>query len=209
MTKNQTDRTDRRIRKTKTQLLQSLMTLMQDKNIKDISVKELSDLADINRGTFYLHYRDVYDMLSQVEDAIFQEFNDILDKNFASGGETALHSVIEDIFSFLDSNRMIARTLLGPHGDLAFVNRMKEMVRLRLIRLQTQTAPLTDDFDYYYAFITSGCIGLIQSWLNRENPEPPDRIASLVEKMILQGLSPMLPAPHPHMIRKASGPIRS
>lgn len=59
------NKTDRRVRKTKAQLLQSLMTLMQEKDIKDISVKELSDLADINRGTFYLHYRDVYDMLDR------------------------------------------------------------------------------------------------------------------------------------------------
>ncbi|HIV91256.1 MAG TPA: TetR/AcrR family transcriptional regulator [Candidatus Eisenbergiella stercoravium] len=195
MAQEKKERTDRRIRKTEAQLLQSLMTLMQEKDIKDISVKELSDLADINRGTFYLHYRDVYDMLSQVEDSVFQEFNDILDKNFAPTGEASMHAVVKDIFSFLDNNRLIARTLLGPHGDLAFVNRMKEMVRLRLLRLRTQEAPPADDFDYYYAFITSGCIGLIQSWLNRETPEPPDRIASLVEKMILQGLSPMLPAP--------------
>ena len=91
-------KTDRRVRKTKAQLLQSLMTLMQEKDIKDISVKELSDLADINRGTFYLHYRDVYDMLSQVEDTIFQEFNEILDKNFAPDSEAALYSVLEDNF---------------------------------------------------------------------------------------------------------------
>lgn len=188
-------KTDRRVRKTKAQLLQSLMTLMQEKDIKDISVKELSDLADINRGTFYLHYRDVYDMLSQVEDTIFQEFNEILDKNFAPDNEAALYSVLEDIFTYLDANRLIGRTLLGPHGDLAFVNRMKELVKLRLLRLQDAGMPASPDFDYYYAFITSGCIGLIQSWMNREDPEPPARIAALVEKMILQGLAPMFPAP--------------
>ena len=185
-------RTDRRVRKTKKLLLEGLMTLMQEKDIRDISVKELSDLADINRGTFYLHYRDVYDMLAQVEDSVFQEFNEILDKNFAPQKEAALYQVLMDIFTFLDHNRLIARTLLGPHGDLAFVNRMKEIVRLRLLRLPGESAPPAEDFDYY-AFITSGCIGLIQSWLNREEPEPPVRMAALVEKMILQGLSPMLP----------------
>ena len=195
MEPKRSDRTDRRIRKTQKQLLQGLMTLMQEKDIKDISVKELSDLADINRGTFYLHYRDVYDMLAQVEDSVFQEFNEILDKNFAPQKEAALFQVLMDIFTFLDHNRLIARTLLGPHGDLAFVNRMKEIVRLRLLRLPGESAPPTEDFDYYYAFITSGCIGLIQSWMNREDPEPPARIAALVEKMILQGLAPMFPAP--------------
>ena len=113
MEPKRSDRTDRRIRKTKNQLLQGLMTLMQEKDIKDISVKELSDLADINRGTFYLHYRDVYDMLAQVEDSVFQEFNEILDKNFAPQKETALYQVLMDIFTFLDHNRLIARTPAG------------------------------------------------------------------------------------------------
>ena len=50
---------DRRVMRTKTLLIHSLSTLMKQKNIKDITVKELCELADINRGTFYLHYKDI------------------------------------------------------------------------------------------------------------------------------------------------------
>ena len=71
-------KTDRRVRRTKALLLQGLMQLMETKDVKDISVKELSDLADINRGTFYLHYSDVYDMLAQLEDELFLEFHGII-----------------------------------------------------------------------------------------------------------------------------------
>lgn len=58
---------DRRVRKTKRQLRQALTQLLQQKPIKDITVREIADLVDINRGTFYLHYKDVYDMLEQIE----------------------------------------------------------------------------------------------------------------------------------------------
>ena len=57
---------DRRVRKTKRQLRLALMKLMADKSIKDISVRELAAIADINRGTFYIHYKDVYDLLSML-----------------------------------------------------------------------------------------------------------------------------------------------
>ena len=56
---------DRRVRKTKKLLLDGLTQLMQTKDVSEISVKELSDLVDINRGTFYLHYRDIFDMLNK------------------------------------------------------------------------------------------------------------------------------------------------
>lgn len=53
------EKTDRRVRRTRTLLTRGLIQLMKEKDIKEISVKELSDLADINRGTFYLHYTDI------------------------------------------------------------------------------------------------------------------------------------------------------
>ena len=53
---------DRRVRKTKRQLRLALMKLMAEKSVKDISVRELAAIADINRGTFYIHYKDVYDL---------------------------------------------------------------------------------------------------------------------------------------------------
>ena len=53
---------DRRVRKTRAILKQSLITLMKEKSIKHITVKELCEQSDINRGTFYLHYSDVFDL---------------------------------------------------------------------------------------------------------------------------------------------------
>ena len=69
------EKIDRRVRKTRALLTQGLIRLMKEKDIKDISVKELSDLVDINRGTFYLHYSDVYDMVAKIEDNLFEQFS--------------------------------------------------------------------------------------------------------------------------------------
>lgn len=59
---------DRRVKKTKRQLRLALMELMCEKPQKHISVRELAERADINRGTFYIHYKDVSDLLQQLED---------------------------------------------------------------------------------------------------------------------------------------------
>ena len=44
------------------------MMLMSEKPSKSISVRELAERADINRGTFYIHYKDVSDLLQRLED---------------------------------------------------------------------------------------------------------------------------------------------
>ena len=46
---------DRRIRKTRRVIRQCLTELLKTKRIQDITVREISEKADINRGTFYLH----------------------------------------------------------------------------------------------------------------------------------------------------------
>ncbi|MEG2643479.1 MAG: TetR/AcrR family transcriptional regulator, partial [Eubacterium sp.] len=69
---------DRRVRKTKRQLRQALTELLKEKPIQEIKVREIADLIDINRGTFYQHYRDICEMLLQIEDELFSQFNQIL-----------------------------------------------------------------------------------------------------------------------------------
>ena len=97
------EKIDRRIRKTKALLSQGLIQLMEEKEIRDISVKELTDLADINRGTFYLHYNDIYDLLIQMEDELFVEFNEILDRTMKDdGGEHSPREVLQEVFYFLE-----------------------------------------------------------------------------------------------------------
>ncbi|MBQ9482873.1 MAG: TetR family transcriptional regulator [Ruminiclostridium sp.] len=53
---------DRRTLKTKKLIRDALAVLMTDRELQKVTVKDITDLADINRGTFYKHYLDVYDL---------------------------------------------------------------------------------------------------------------------------------------------------
>lgn len=183
------EKIDRRVRKTRALLLQGLIQLMNEKDIKDISVKELSDLVDINRGTFYLHYNDIYDMLDKVEDELFREFNEILDRNLTE--QTKIipsNAILLDIFSFLEKNYDISKVMLGPHGDLAFVNRLKELVKERLRHI-LELEHAGENLEYFYSFIVSGFVGIIETWLNHENPLPPEKIADLCWQLLRNGIA--------------------
>lgn len=90
---------------------------MKEKPIKDISVKELTDLADINRGTFYLHYRDIYDMLEQLEDEWFADFNELLDKTPPAPTAQAVWPDYRRIcFSFFWIIKISLMRFLAPTG---------------------------------------------------------------------------------------------
>ena len=61
---------DRRVRKTRRQLKECLTRLLKEKKIQDITVRELAEMADINLGTFYLHYKDVFDLMDQIKNEL-------------------------------------------------------------------------------------------------------------------------------------------
>lgn len=66
---------DLRKQKTRKAIQQTFMQLRVTKDLEQITVKELSDLAQISKATFYLHYRDIYDLSEHLQqDAIQNVF---------------------------------------------------------------------------------------------------------------------------------------
>lgn len=58
---------DLRTERTKRSIANAYLELRKQKSIEKITVKELSELAYINKATFYTHYNDIYDLADQLE----------------------------------------------------------------------------------------------------------------------------------------------
>ena len=110
-------RQERRVRRTRAMILAGFIQLMQQKPVKDISVRELADLVDINRSTFYLHYTDIYDLLEQTENDLMEQFLTIIDKNHANLTLQEFSDKLEQFFAILSENQPLCRALMSPNGD--------------------------------------------------------------------------------------------
>ena len=114
---------DRRVRRTKKLLTQALTELMQQKQIKDITVTELTEKADMNRGTFYLYYRDVFDMVEKIEDDMFSALDRIIALHSADVAEYQTRPILTDLFTLIEENQEMCRVLLSANGDMNFLHR--------------------------------------------------------------------------------------
>lgn len=72
-------REDLRIRKTRAAIHEAFLLLLQKKKLEKISVKELCETAMIGKGTFYLHYTDIYDLYRQELLLVFSQTLDELE----------------------------------------------------------------------------------------------------------------------------------
>ena len=98
---------DRRVRRTEEQLKRALTQLLLEKPVREITVRELTDRADVNRGTFYAHYTDLYDMLEQMESELLGEFEAVLDRHAPDDLTRDLSPLLSDVFCFVEENRAL------------------------------------------------------------------------------------------------------
>lgn len=185
---------DRRIRKTKKAMSAALAELLLEKPLKNISVREISDIADINRGTFYLHYKDVFDMAEKLQNEIFEKFNDIVNNHEPKKNADEIFPLLVELFNLLSDNSELAKVLIGKNGDAAFVDKLKQVIREKCFVNAKKTFGIKDDesFDYFYHYIVSGCIGIFGAWLNSGMKETPQDMAKLTKKFILTGAGALL-----------------
>lgn len=120
------EKTDKRIKRTKYLLLHALTTLMKEKSIKNISVKELCESVDINRGTFYLHYKDIYDLLEKTEQELLTQMEAIFQKYTPDSPDFPC-SLFTELFCLIHKNADFFRVLLSSNGDISFVIKIKEL----------------------------------------------------------------------------------
>lgn len=178
---------DHRTRVTKMLIRRAFTDLLQFKPIQDISIRELCERAGINRGTFYTHYTDIYDLRAKIEDEMFADFQKTLEPLLSEKSESMMPlRLITGIFQCLKDNADICTVTLGPYGDKAFAEKLINLGRERslysferLFRNHTRS-----ELEYAYAFASSGCIGLLQKWIANGMTESAEEIAKLLTTLM-------------------------
>ncbi|OQB24327.1 MAG: DNA-binding transcriptional repressor FabR [Firmicutes bacterium ADurb.Bin182] len=184
-------KTDKRIRKTRKQIRLALTQLLKEKELKEITVSELTELADINRGTFYLHYRDIYDLFEKVQSEVFDEFKRLVKKHSfkENASSSSFRSVVMEAFEFIAENSDFCSIILN-RGDLTFLNNVIELGRESTVNdwCALYGSKYREHFNYYYSFMTSGCAGLLRHWMENGMKMPPSQLAAFSERIMLSGV---------------------
>lgn len=176
---------DRRVIKTRRQLKKGLAALMKEKSVNQITVKELVEEVDINRSTFYLHFKDIQNLLREIEENMEAQIKRAIEEHpIVSGNENAFY-FIEDMFRVLDEEREISKALIGPNGDMGFIHRIERIIKENSRGTLEKMFPgKKEDLKYFYAFCLSGCLGLVKVWLNEGEEKSPEEMAQMTFNMI-------------------------
>lgn len=179
---------DRRVKRTKKLLRDSLFTLLQQKSINEITVTELTDIADINRATFYFYYTDLLDMLAQIQNEAYEMFEDVLNgtENSVNSPE-AFAKYIENILLFCKSNPTIAKFVITrEYNNNKVLTRIKKLLA-KNVPVAKENYAQDDPRRFILNFALNALTGTVVDWMDDGMIIPPDVMADFISNMYISG----------------------
>ena len=177
---------DRRARRSRKLLKESLLELMKRKSFSDISVRDVTDAADMNRATFYLHYSGTAELLQSVEEDLLSELQALVDSHmqetFAVG---SVAPVFEPVLDFAVEHRETCTILFASSEASGFFQAIQRLVHENgapLVRTWFRPADprLTD---YLLNFLAWGFIGLLAEWFEKDMALPKAELLSAAQRL--------------------------
>lgn len=178
-------KTDRRVQYTIATLKGALVQAMQKEHISKISVKSLCELADVNRSTFYAHFGDPYDLLHYVEQEAVDNIKIHLEKQDFNDNRPISFQVLNRILDYVRENADLFQALLSENCDPGIQREIMGFAQVLSFQMNQKHDERVRE--YLTVFGLTGCISLLQKWLQDGMPEPTTQISEIILQVLYHG----------------------
>ena len=189
----ETRKQDRRVVKTKRAIHKAFASLLSEKEINDITVRDIADLADINRKTFYNYYTGVYAVLDEIENEVIGTLENTL------GGidfrEAMRHPnlVFEKLTAIINTDLDFYGHLLSMQGNVSLITKT-----VKLLKQKTRDAVLLqlpireEELDIVLDYTFSGMLTVYQQWFHSGRSRSIEEISEILSRLCFNGLNGVL-----------------
>ncbi|MTT30869.1 TetR family transcriptional regulator [Terrilactibacillus sp. BCM23-1] len=183
---------DLRVKKTKHAIKEQFIKLLSEKNFTHITIKDITEKALIGRGTFYLHYKDKYDLLSQI---IKEEIQLLLKNlepekalNYGRLKEKLVIEYITKILKHIRDHHLFFKVMFLNEGVVGF----RQQLKRAMVGKVKENPHFTNSVDpvnleVTVTFVSSGILGVLEWWIKEDMPLDPDSLASKLQSIISRG----------------------
>ena len=171
---------DLRVIKTKASLQEALIELLQEKELDKISISELCKKANVNRGTFYLHYQDIAELFEEY-------FHDMTEDLRIAYYEPYLltHYKIENlssdmirIFHHVEKYKQFYKIVFNRKTPMMYYYQLFEIIRNYII---DSISELNLEYKEYTAsYQANAIIGLVIQWVQHDFIESPEQMNEIL-----------------------------
>lgn len=165
---------NRRILYTQKVIKESLLELLKEKDIHKVTVTDICKRADINRGTFYAHYKDAYDLLETME-------NEFFDTAYGYIKDYSNEALLKVLYAIKD-NKDLCRIIFCTQVD------SKSLNKIFAIATKIDAKSMINEnnniyADYIIKYAIGGVIAIVKNWLENDLKEEPEIILDIINKV--------------------------
>ncbi|MGJ7922553.1 TetR/AcrR family transcriptional regulator [Neobacillus sp. LXY-4] len=167
---------DRRVVKTQQAIKTAFLELMGEKNFDHITIQDISDRANVNRSTVYLHYLDKYDLLDKMIEGHVNELKETSEWACQEEWVDAIQIFAEYFQThYLFFSTMLASKEATPSFRSKFLEYVTEGFKEELHKTNGKNDGLSEDM--IVKFAANAYVGVLESWIKDGMPTPPKVIA--------------------------------
>lgn len=170
---------------------QAFTRLIHEKGFEGLTVMEIAREAGINRGTFYTHYIDKYDLMEKLEMETMEDLKSILlrpdEGDVNDPLELIPYPLILEALIYVKQDFDFVSALASPGGDRQFVSMIKgilsELIESKISQsteLEFKKENLPED--YAQEILLSSIVAIILLWIKKGAKESPEDIAKMIFK---------------------------
>ena len=178
---------DRRNLKTEKLIKDIFLSLLKTKDINKISVAEICRLADIGRGTFYLHYEDVYDLYESIENELITDLKNMFKASFPTTDSTNSLKLSNSLVTYIENNEDLFKILIRSNIG----NTMNKIKRSFYNDVFDENSLVYPSINKQYSllesiFVVSGIVGTLEKWILDDFKVSGENMAKMINTIILK-----------------------
>ncbi|HCW35022.1 TetR/AcrR family transcriptional regulator [Mammaliicoccus sciuri] len=187
---------DRRVRKSKRAIKQAFIQLLKENNLDRITIQQISDLADVNRGTFYLNYEDKYALLDEMENEQIEEIKGFVDiRKMDLSTKTSdrfIHDfaniIIKKVITHIEHNIEFYQVILNLERKSQIEEQLAEIVRSNIKHLiGNKDNVFGIPENYYLSYVVGSMMSMIKYWVSDENRVSVEELVNYVSTIASTG----------------------
>lgn len=183
---------DIRVKKTKEHIKQALFIVSHSKGIQHVTIQDIISMAEINRATFYYHYKDKLDLLEKIQEETLEGLVQDLQLCSSESFEEIVYPPILASLYHVQKNADTYQFLLGPDGLSDFNWRMLGIVRFsirnNLVQLHEQHIDIQIDESILVDFIAGALVSTIVTWIESGLSTSAEYLANQVSSILANGI---------------------
>lgn len=188
-----TNSLDKRCRKTRMAIKSCLMELMCEKDISKVTITEVALKADINRATFYMHYKDVYHVLDEIENDLIEKLFHIMD---AADIVKSLHDpypLFRELTNEINKDFEFYKLLVQSKNYSNLLNKVHSRFKERFLELSSGAVNIDmETLSFIVDFISSGITSVYKEWFYSNRNITLEQLSLSLSKLIGNGLNAVL-----------------